>query len=80
MYRIFERMDLGQGQRFIRVFNPKSPNKAREWLQGKDGEENALSDWDISPVMHLISALKFRTRQANIFTSGWTHRSVISLH
>lgn len=23
-------------------------NKAREWLEGKDGKENALSDWDIS--------------------------------
>lgn len=23
-------------------------NKAREWLEGKDGNENALSDWDIS--------------------------------
>lgn len=27
---------------------PEVANKAREWLQGKDGEENALSDWDIS--------------------------------
>ncbi len=27
---------------------PEVANKAREWLQGTDGEENALSDWDIS--------------------------------
>ena len=27
---------------------PEVANKAREWLQGKDGAENALSDWDIS--------------------------------
>ena len=27
---------------------PEVANKAREWLEGKEGEENALSDWDIS--------------------------------
>lgn len=27
---------------------PEVANKAREWLEGKDGSENALSDWDIS--------------------------------
>lgn len=27
---------------------PEVANKAREWLESKDGGENALSDWDIS--------------------------------
>lgn len=27
---------------------PEVANKAKEWLEGKNGEENGLSDWDIS--------------------------------
>ena len=38
---------LGQVDGHPRL-QPEVANKAREWLEGKDGGDNALSDWDIS--------------------------------
>lgn len=42
-------------------------NKMQEWF------ESGLQQWDISATRHTL-VLKFRTRRANISTSGWTHR------